>query len=309
MNWCPALGTVLANEEVQDGKSERGGHPVKRIPLRQWMLRITSYAERLLDGLEDLDWPVGIKKLQQDWIGRSTGAEVDFCVGDEAAYAAWTKPRKASGFPDRPDQACLANLHDTARYVVRCDLHGRFTRASNDRGFDDGRRNRLRSKTYCEKASFKSDRERTEGDRAKTGVFTGSHAINPVNNQPIPIWVADYVLAGYGTGAIMAVPAHDDRDFEFAKQFDLPIIPVVDPPADHPNRDAILAGDFCFVAKGNAINSGPFDGQSTDAVKTAVTHSLNDQGLGSEAVNYKLRDWLFSSAKVLGRTVPGASRA
>ncbi len=303
VNWCPALGTVLANEEVQDGKSERGGHPVKRIPLRQWMLRITSYAERLLDGLEVLDWPVGIKKLQQDWIGRSTGAEVDFCVGDESAYDAWTEARKASGFPDQPDESSLriyTTRPDTlfgATYMVVSPEHPMIealTTPSQSAAVQE----------YCEKASFKSDRERTEGDRVKTGVFTGSHAINPVNNQPIPIWVADYVLAGYGTGAIMAVPAHDDRDFEFAKQFDLPVIPVVDPPADHPDREAILAGDFCFVAKGNAINSGPFDGRSTDAVKIAVTQSLNEQGLGSEAVNYKLRDWLFSRQRFWGEPFP-----
>ena len=160
-------------------------------------------------------------------------------------------------------------------------------------------------KQYCEKASFKSDRERTDGsEKGKTGVFTGSHAINPVNGNPVPIWIADYVLAGYGTGAIMAVPAHDERDFEFAKMFDLNVIPVVDPPADHKQRAEILAGDVCFVAEGQAINSGEFDGQSTAEVKAAVTASLATQGQGSEAVNYKLRDWLFSRQRFWGEPFP-----
>ena len=303
VNWCPELGTVLANEEVQDGKSERGGHPVKRIPLRQWMLRITSYAERLLKGLDDLDWPLGIKKLQQDWIGRSTGAEVDFYIGDDQGYQAWCDARQASGFGKDPGDSALriyTTRPDTlfgATYMVVSPEHpliAALTTAGQSKEVEE----------YCEKASFKSDRERTEGDRVKTGVFTGSLAINPVNGERIPIWVADYVLAGYGTGAIMAVPAHDERDFEFAKQFDLQIIPVVDPPADHPQRDEILAGEVCFVAKGAAINSGTFDGQQTDDVKAAVTQGLADRGLGSGAVNYKLRDWLFSRQRFWGEPFP-----
>ncbi len=303
VNWCPELGTVLANEEVQDGKSERGGYPVKRIPLRQWMLRITSYAERLLNGLDDLDWPVGIKKLQQDWIGRSTGAEVDFYIGEEAGYQAWCDVRKQSGFGKNPGESALriyTTRPDTlfgATYMVVSPEHPLIDTLTTAEHSSE-------VQAYCEKASFKSDRERTEGDRVKTGVFTGSHAINPVNGKWIPIWVADYVLAGYGTGAIMAVPAHDERDFEFAKQFDLTIVPVVDPPADHPQRDEILAGDVCFVAKGAAINSAAFDGQQTDDVKAAVTQSLAERGLGSEAVNYKLRDWLFSRQRFWGEPFP-----
>lgn len=303
VNWCPALGTVLANEEVQDGKSERGDHPVKRIPLRQWMLRITSYAERLLDGLDDLDWPTGIKKLQQDWIGRSTGAEVDFFVGDESELSSWETARTSSGFPESPDGMSLrvyTTRPDTlfgATYMVISPEHPMIDALTTD-----GQSAAV--KAYCEKASFKSDRERTEGDKQKTGVFTGSYAFNPVNEAPIPVWVADYVLAGYGTGAIMAVPAHDERDFEFAKQFDLPIIPVVDPPTDHPQRAEILAGKVCFAARGNAINSGPFDGQTTAEVKRAVTASLSKNGLGSEAVNYKLRDWLFSRQRFWGEPFP-----
>ncbi|MGB7345974.1 MAG: leucine--tRNA ligase [Pirellulaceae bacterium] len=304
VNWCPNLGTVLANEEVIDGKSERGDHPVKRLALRQWMLRITSYAERLLDGLDDLDWPNGIKKLQQDWIGRSTGAEVDFYVGDESEFDAWQSARKQSGFPTEAGSSALrvyTTRPDTlfgATYMVVAPEHpmvDQLTTADQSAAV----------KAYCEKASFKSDRERTDGgDKVKTGVFTGSHAINPVNGNAIPIWIADYVLAGYGTGAIMAVPAHDQRDFDFAKTFDLAVIPVVDPPADHEERTEILAGDICFVAQGNAINSGQYDGQTTAEVKAAVTKSLAQQGQGSEAVNFKLRDWLFSRQRFWGEPFP-----
>ncbi len=302
VNWCGELGTVLANEEVIDGKSERGGYPVKRIPLRQWMLRITSYSERLLSGLDDLDWPVGIKKLQQDWIGRSTGAEVDFFVGEQAEYADWKSRRAAGEFPDDPDDALrvYTTRPDTlfgATYMVVAPEHPMLDVLTSPEQAAE-------VKTYRDKASFKSDRQRTEGDKVKTGVFTGSHAVNPVNGKPIPVWVADYVLAGYGTGAIMAVPAHDERDFEFAHQFDLPIIPVVDPDADDPDRQAILAGQKCFVARGKAINSGDFNGQETDAVKQAVTESLDKANLGAAAVNYKLRDWLFSRQRFWGEPFP-----
>ena len=303
VNWCPALGTVLANEEVQDGKSERGSHPVKRIPLRQWMLRITSYAERLLDGLENVDWPIGIKKLQRDWIGRSTGAEVDFYVGDEASRTEWADSRRKNGFLSEPDSSVLrvyTTRPDTlfgATYMVVSPEHEMLDQLTAQTQQDA-------VQAYCEKASFKSDRERTDGDRAKTGVFTGSYAINPVNGQQVPIWVADYVLAGYGTGAIMAVPAHDERDFEFAKLFDLNVIPVVDPPQDHPQRAEIMSGGVCFVAEGSAINSGDFDGQKTNAVKAAVIALLSEDGLAAEAVNYKLRDWLFSRQRFWGEPFP-----
>ena len=303
VNWCPNLGTVLANEEVQDGKSERGGHPVKRIPLRQWMLRITSYAERLLEGLDDLDWPYGIKKLQQDWIGRSTGAEVDFYIGPSDQIESWTSERSKDGFPTDPGDTALrvfTTRPDTlfgATYMVVSPEHPMIDRLTTTRQSAE-------VKAYCEKASFKSDRERTEGDREKTGVFTGSTAINPVNGDAIPIWVADYVLAGYGTGAIMAVPAHDQRDFDFAKQFDLKIIPVVDPAEDDPNRDAILSGNVCFVAKGAAINSGDLDGMPTEKVKASVTESLSKTGMGRQAINYKLRDWLFSRQRFWGEPFP-----
>jgi len=303
VNWCPALGTVLANEEVIDGKSERGDHPVQRIPLRQWMLRITSYAERLIDGLDDLDWPAGIKKLQQDWIGRSTGAEVDFYVGTSSELDAWKASRVASGFPSTPTADSLrvyTTRPDTlfgATYMVIAPEHplvDRLTTLSQKAEVDQ----------YRAKASFKSDRERTEGDRAKTGVYTGSDAINPVTGKPIPIWVADYVLATYGTGAIMAVPAHDDRDFEFAVQYKLPVIAVVDPPMELENRDEVLAGRACFIGTGHATQSGPFNGLDTEQVKPAITKQLAEQGIAREAVNYKLRDWLFSRQRFWGEPFP-----
>ncbi|GAA5510479.1 leucine--tRNA ligase [Novipirellula caenicola] len=303
VNWCQELGTVLANEEVIDGKSDRGGYPVKRIPLRQWMLRITAYAERLADGLDDLDWPTGIKKLQTDWIGRSTGAEVDFYIGDADQFDAWKAERAKNAFPAESGDDALrvyTTRPDTlfgATYMVIAPEHplvDRLTTQAHSEAVN----------AYREKASFKSDRERTEGDKIKTGVFTGSTAINPVNGEAIPIWVADYVLAGYGTGAIMAVPAHDERDFEFAKQFDLKVVPVVDPDADDPNREAILKGEVCFAAQGRAINSGEFDGKTTEEVKSAVTKWLSESGQGSEAVNFKLRDWLFSRQRFWGEPFP-----
>jgi leucyl-tRNA synthetase len=303
VNWCPNLGTVLANEEVVDGKSEVGGHPVKRIPLRQWMLRITDYAERLLSGLEDLNWPTGIKKLQSDWIGRSTGAEVDFFVGDQTAFDVWKADREKSSFPAAAGENSLrvyTTRPDTlygATYMVVSPEHPMLAHLTSPAHAEQ-------VKAYCDKASFKSDRERTEGDREKTGVFTGSYAINPVNQKPIPVWVADYVLAGYGTGAIMAVPAHDERDFEFAIRYDLPVVAVVDPPADAENRDEILAGKACFAAVGNAINSGPMDGKPTEQVKREITESLASEGLGKSAVNYKLRDWLFSRQRFWGEPFP-----
>ena len=305
VNWCPALGTVLANEEVIDGKSERGDHPVQRIPLRQWMLRITSYAERLIDGLDELQWPTGIKKLQQDWIGRSTGAEVDFFVGDAEgdALAQWKQARAKAGFSKQPTSDSLrvyTTRPDTlygATYMVIAPEHplvDRLTAPSQKAEVDQ----------YRAKASFKSDRERTEGDRAKTGVLTGTTAINPVTGKPIPIWIADYVLATYGTGAIMSVPAHDDRDFEFAIQYHLPVIAVVDPPADAENRDEVLAGKACFIGTGKAIQSGPFNGQETDDVKLAITQQLASEGIARAAVNYKLRDWLFSRQRFWGEPFP-----
>ncbi len=300
VNWCPALGTVLANEEVIDGKSERGGHPVERRPLRQWMLRITAYADRLENDLQDLDWTEGIKALQRNWIGRSTGAEVDFRLQNENAG----EPRPES-FPAKPDANTLrvyTTRPDTlfgATYMVIAPEHPYVTKLTTDE-------NAAAVKKYCDQAGLKSDLDRTELAKEKTGVFTGSFAINPVNNEPIPIWIADYVLISYGTGAIMAVPAHDERDFEFAKQFHIPIKCVVRPEADLPKEDVaqILAGQQVFADHGTAINSDEYDGLSTSEFKQRITSDLESGGCGREAVNYKLRDWLFSRQRFWGEPFP-----
>jgi leucyl-tRNA synthetase len=304
VNWCPALGTVLANEEVIDGKSERGGHPVVRMPLRQWMLRITAYADRLEKDLDGLDWTESIKTLQRNWIGRSTGAEVDFYIGETEKYSAWCDNRAESGFPKKPSDEVLriyTTRPDTlfgATYMVIAPEHPFVERLTTpDRAAE--------VKNYCEEAARKSDLDRTELAKDKTGVFTGSYAINPVNKEKVPIWIADYVLISYGTGAIMAVPAHDTRDFEFAEQFEIPIVAVVDPgEAEAVDRAAVLAGQECFVGDGIAVNSGRYNGLTTAEFKTKIIADLAAQGLGREAVNYKLRDWLFSRQRFWGEPFP-----
>ncbi|WP_417739715.1 leucine--tRNA ligase [Rosistilla oblonga] len=300
VNWCPALGTVLANEEVVDGKSERGSHPVERRPLRQWMLRITAYGDRLQNDLESVDWPESIKTMQRDWIGRSTGAEVDFFVGDVDDFQTWKSAR--SEFPAKPTDDSLriyTTRPDTlygASYMVIAPEHPFVDRLTTDD-------QKAEVEAYCQAAANKSDRERQE-DKEKSGVFTGSYAINPVNGQPTPVWISDYVLIHYGTGAIMAVPAHDERDFEFAKKFDLPITPVVDPGEVHEERDQVLAGEACFAGHGNAINSGPYNGVPTADFKQKISEALEAEGTGHEAVNYKLRDWLFSRQRFWGEPFP-----
>ncbi len=297
VNWCPKLGTVLANEEVKDGRSEVGNHPVQRIPLRQWMLRITAYADRLLDDLDALDWPEGIKKLQQDWIGRSRGAEVDFFCGDDSQFNAWKTARAAAGFPEEQSDDCLrvyTTRPDTlfgATYMVISPEHRMVRQLTTT-----DQLNAVES--YVQAASFKSDRDRTEGNRKKTGVFTGSYAINPVNGNKIPIWIADYVLAGYGTGAIMAVPAHDERDYEFAETFNLPIIEVVKP------ANGSASDEKCFSGEGIAIASGSYDGMPTAEVKKQIISMLNSSGMGRAASNTKLRDWLFSRQRFWGEPFP-----
>ncbi len=305
VNWCAALGTVLANEEVIDGKSERGNHPVTRIPLRQWMLRITAYADRLERDLDGLDWAEGIKKLQRDWIGRSVGAEVDFFIGTSAeSFERWKASRAKTSFPRKPGDDVLriyTTRPDTlfgATYMVIAPEHPFVERLTTDS-------QRPAVRAYCDKAASKSDRERQDVAKTKTGVFTSSFAINPVNGQPVPIWIADYVLWGYGTGAIMAVPAHDDRDFEFAQQFKLPVIAVVDP-GDSPSvdRDAALAGHRCFTELGVAVNSAQYTGLPTREFKSRISADLASAGLGREAVNYKLRDWLFSRQRFWGEPFP-----
>ena len=304
VNWCPALGTVLANEEVIDGLSERGEHPVQRIPLRQWMLRITSYADRLEHDLDDLDWSEGIKKLQRDWIGRSEGAEVDFYIGTESEFDAWKSERSSSGFTRKTSDDVLrvyTTRPDTlygATYMVIAPEHAAVERLTTDA-------QRQAVQEYCDKAATKSDRERTEDNKQKTGVFSGAYATNPVNGAQTPIWIADYVLISYGTGAIMAVPAHDERDYEFATEYDIAVQAVVDPgERDNVDRDAVLAGQACFAGTGVAVNSGEFDGMPTGAFKSAITDSLTTAGTGRAAVNYKLRDWLFSRQRFWGEPFP-----
>ncbi|QDT50174.1 Leucine--tRNA ligase [Symmachiella dynata] len=309
VNWCPALGTVLANEEVIGGVSERGGHPVVRIPLRQWMLRITSYAERLLNELEEVNWPDSIKALQRNWIGRSEGAEVDFYIGDD--IEAWKTARSKSGFPTEPGDDVLrvyTTRPDTlygATYMVLAPEHPVVDRLATDE-------QREAVVAYRDKSATKSDLDRTDLAKEKSGVFTGSYAINPVNGEQIPIWIADYVLISYGTGAIMAVPAHDLRDWEFAVTFDIEIRPVVQPPAGYEaSRDeAALATEingekrFPFAGLGTAVNSGTYDGMETAAFKSKITEELTTSGLGRGAVNYRLRDWLFSRQHFWGEPFP-----
>ncbi len=282
VNWCPALGTVLANEEVVGGVSERGGHPVIRKPMRQWMLRITKYAERLLEDLTEVEWPESIKKLQVDWIGKSIGADVDFKVDgfDETIRVFTTRPDTLFG----------------ATYMVMAPEHGLVDLITTDEKKQEVER-------YREDAARKSDLDRTDLAKGKTGVFTGAYAVNPVNDEKIPIWISDYVLISYGTGAIMAVPAHDERDFEFAKKFSIPIIPVVEP-GDKEQAELVKKGELCFIGDGKAINSGQFDGLSTTEFKEKITKWLEQKDLGRKAVNYKLRDWLFSRQRYWGEPFP-----
>ena len=282
VNWCAALGTVLANEEVKDGKSERGGHPVSRIPLKQWMLRITAYAERLIDDLDTLDWSHAIKEMQRNWVGRSEGAEVVFSPpGGDSIRVFTTRPDTLFG----------------ATYMVLAPEHPLVDRITTPAQRDA-------VNAYRDAAARKSELDRTDLAKTKTGVFTGAHAINPVNDQPIPVWVADYVLMGYGTGAIMAVPGHDERDFEFATQFGLPILRVVAGSVD----DAALPLDHAEPDAGVSVNSRnatiSLDGLPTIEAKRSITQWLEDRGLGSKTINYKLRDWLFSRQRYWGEPFP-----
>ena len=274
VNWCAALGTVLANEEVIDGKSERGGHPVVRIPMRQWMLKITAYADRLVEDLDGLDWPEPIKKMQRDWVGRSVGARVSFAVvGSDASIDVFTT---------RPDTLFGAT------YMVLAPEHPLVATVTTDD-------QRAAVDDYVEQASRRSERARMAEAHEKTGVATGAHAVNPVNGAEVPIWIADYVLASYGTGAIMAVPGHDTRDWEFARTFDLPIVEVV------------AGGDVsteAYVGEGEAVNSQFLDGLDTHAAKQRICDWLESEGLGEKAVSYKLRDWLFSRQRYWGEPFP-----
>ena len=283
--WCEALGTVLANEEVIDGKSERGNHPVVRKPMRQWMLRITEYAERLLDDLEDIDWSHSLKEMQRNWIGRSEGAEVDFEIADYRAEDG--EAVKLRVFTTRPDTLFGAT------YMVMSPEHALVPKITSDD-------RRAEVEDYITEAGKKSDLERTELAKDKTGVFTGAHAINPVDGERIPIWISDYVLASYGTGAIMAVPGHDTRDYEFAQKFELPIIQVVQPPDDTSWQG--------FTDHGTGVNSAneeiSLNDLSTPEAKSKITEWLANKGLGEKTINYKLRDWLFSRQRYWGEPFP-----
>ena len=274
VNWVPELGTVIANEEVIDGKSERGGYDVIRKPMRQWMLKITAYADRLLDDLEELDWPESIKEMQRNWIGRSVGANVTFKVaGTDKEFTVFTT---------RPDTLFGATY---AVMAPELPLVKEITTPEQMQAVE----------SYIEQAAKKSDLNRTDLAKEKTGVFTGAYAINPVNGKEIPIWIADYVLASYGTGAIMAVPAHDERDFEFAKTFDLEIIPV------------LAGGDVTkapFTEDGEHINSEFLNGLNKQEAIDKMVAWLEEHGVGKKEVSYRLRDWLFSRQRYWGEPIP-----
>lgn len=274
VNWCPALGTVLANEEVIDGVSERGGHPVERRPMRQWVLRITAYADRLLEDLDDLDWPDSLKEMQRNWIGRSEGAELIFEVDgtNESFRAFTTRPDTIFG----ATYAVLAPEHKLVDTITTADQAEAV-------------------QAYKDQVILKSDLERTDLAKHKTGVFTGAYAVNPVSGEKMPIWIADYVLASYGTGAIMAVPAHDERDYEFAKQFDLPIVEVVS------------GGDIAkeaYTADGTLVNSEFLNGLNKQEAISKAIEWFEANGKGEKKITYRLRDWLFSRQRYWGEPIP-----
>lgn len=274
VNWCPALGTVLANEEVIDGKSERGGYPVVRIPMKQWVLKITAYGDKLLAGLDDLDWPSSTIQMQRNWIGKSQGAEVDFKIENT--------DKKFSVFTTRVD-----TLYGCT-YVVLAPEHPLVKEITTEDQKES-------VENYINECQRKSDLERTSLNKEKTGVFTGSYAINPVNGKKVPVFIGDYVLGSYGSGAVMAVPAHDERDYAFALKHNLPIVEVV------------KGGDIskaAFTEDGVHINSGVADGMMIKEAKEAIVNLLVEKGAGRIKVNYKLRDWIFSRQRYWGEPIP-----
>ncbi len=274
VNWCPALGTVLANEEIIDGKSERGGHPVERRPMRQWMLKITAYGDRLLEDLDELDWPESLKDMQRNWIGRSEGAEVHFNIDGT--------DEKFTVFTTRPDTLFGAS------YCVLAPEHALvadITTAEQKEAVE----------AYINSVKMKSDLERTELAKEKTGVFTGAYAVNPVNGEKLPIWIADYVLATYGTGAVMAVPAHDERDSEFASTFNLPM------------KEVVKGGDItkeAYTGDGEHVNSAFLDGLNKEEAIAKMIEWLEVTSAGNQKVTYRLRDWLFSRQRYWGEPIP-----
>jgi leucyl-tRNA synthetase len=283
INWCPSCKTGLANEEVKDGACDRCGTKVTRKRIRQWILKITAYAERLLEDLDLLDWPEPVKLMQRNWIGKSEGANVIFKIdGHDAELEIYTT---------RPDTLFGAT------YMVLAPEHPLVSKITTPE-------QKAAVEAYLDAAAKKSDLERTDLAKEKTGVFSGAYAINPVNGRKIPIWIADYVLISYGTGAIMAVPAHDERDWDFAKAFNLPIIQVVagEPPAS--GKDYSRTPETCTTADGWAVNSGPFDGTPTAEFKQKIVQWLEEKGIGKRAVNYRLRDWIFSRQRYWGEPIP-----
>ncbi|ANQ83028.1 leucine--tRNA ligase [Staphylococcus pseudintermedius] len=273
VNWCEALGTVLSNEEVVDGVSERGGYPVVRRPMKQWVLKITEYADRLLEDLDTLDWPESIKDMQRNWIGRSEGAKVNFKVENI------NTPIEV--FTTRPDTIYGAT------FLVLSPEHTLVNRITTPQQYE-------KVKHYQDEAAKKSDLERTDLAKEKTGVFTGAYAIHPFTGKQVPIWIADYVLASYGTGAVMAVPAHDERDYEFATTFDLPVVTVIENDAETPY----------YTGDGAHVHSGELDGLNNEAAIAKAIELLEAKGLGEKKVNYKLRDWLFSRQRYWGEPIP-----
>ena len=274
VNWCPALGTVLSNEEVIDGKSERGGHPVERRPMRQWVLKITEYAEQLIDDLDILDWPESLKAMQRNWIGKSVGAEIDFKIeGTDKEFTVFTT-RADTVFG--VSYCVLAPEHKLVEEIVT-----------------EGQRAAVEE--YLDIVKRKSDLERTDLNKDKTGVFTGAYAINPVNGEKVELWIADYVLASYGTGAVMAVPAHDERDYEFATKFNLPITAVVED-----NGEVVVP----FYGDGKHINSDFINGLNNEDSIAKVIEFLEENKVGRSKVTYKLRDWLFSRQRYWGEPIP-----
>ncbi|MGM7702454.1 leucine--tRNA ligase [Pseudalkalibacillus sp. Hm43] len=274
VNWCPALGTVLANEEVIDGKSERGGHPVIRKPMKQWMLKITAYADRLLEDLEELDWPESLKEMQRNWIGRSEGAEITFDIANSG--------KTVTVFTTRPDTLFGAT------YMVLAPEHAYVDEITSPE-------QKSAVEAYKKEISTKSDLERTELAKEKTGVFTGAYAINPANGEQIPVWIADYVLVSYGTGAIMAVPGHDERDYEFATKFELPIIEVV------------KGGDIskeAYTEDGEIVNSDFLNGMNKEEAISKMIAWLEENNKGEKKITYRLRDWLFSRQRYWGEPIP-----
>ena len=292
INWCPSCLTGLANEEVKDGRCERCGNRAERRNIRQWILKITEYADKLLEGLEELDWPEAVKQMQRNWIGKSEGAEIDFSVADAEGMAT---EQKIKVYTTRPDTVfgasymVLAPEHPLAEKLA----HGDHKKAV---------------KAYIEEAAKKSDLERTDLAKTKTGVWTGACAVNPATGKTIPVWVSDYVLISYGTGAVMAVPAHDERDWEFASKFGLPKIRTVVSESEWQKNgasaDYSAAPDACMIEDGYAVNSAEFTGLKTEEAKTKITDHLIRLGAAKRAVNYKLHDWIFSRQRYWGEPIP-----